>query len=83
MNELEVLKKELQEVTNKQIRLETIIEQANEQCREIEQKYNISSEAELKALLEKAEEDYKNQVEKATVYLIDAKQALMPYEGML
>lgn len=83
MNELECLKNELQEVINKQIRLETIIEQAAQQCAEIEQKYGIKSELELKQLLEKSEEKYKNEIEKASIYLIDAKQALAPYEAML
>ena len=83
MNELEELKKELQEVNNKQIRLQTIVEQAKQQCAEIEKKYNINNEAELKALLDNAEETYKQNLEKATIYLLDAKQALQPYEGLL
>ena len=83
MNELDNLKQELQEVTNKQIRLETIIEQAKQQCSEIEQKYNIKSEEELKAILEKAETDYENSLANACKYLADAKLALAPYEGMV
>ena len=83
MNELETLKNELQEVINKQIRLETIREQAIQQCKEIEDKYNITTEAELKQLVDDAEEKYKTEIEKATIYLIDAKQALAPYEGMI
>ena len=42
MEELHKLKLEIQEVTNKQIRLETLVEQAKQQCKEIEQKYNMS-----------------------------------------
>lgn len=83
MNDLEMLKREIQEITNKQIRLETIKEQAIQQCREIERKYNISNETELKLLLDKAEQEYKDNVEKATIYLVDAKQALAPFEGIL
>lgn len=83
MNELEMLNKEFQQISSKQIKLETIIEQAVEQCKEIEQKYNISSEEELKNLLNKSQQEYMNQVEKVTIYLADAKQALMPYEGLL
>ena len=56
MNELELLRKELQEVTNKQIRLETIKEQAIQQCKEIEDKYGIHNEQELRNLLENAEQ---------------------------
>ena len=83
MNELENLRKELQEVTNKQVRLETIVEQAKNQCAEIERKYNIHNEAELKALLETAESTYEDSLAKATLYLADAKAALAPYEGMI
>lgn len=83
MNDLEMLKREIQEITNKQIRLETIREQAIQQCKEIECKYNISNETELKLLLDKAEQEYKDNVEKATIYLVDAKQALAPFEGIL
>lgn len=83
MNELETLKNELQEIINKQIRLETIREQAIQQCKEIEDKYGITTEAELKQLLDEAEDQYKTEIEKATIYLIDAKQALAPYEGMI
>lgn len=83
MNDLEMLNKEFQQISSKQIKLETIIEQAVQQCKEIEEKYNIKSEEELKALLDKAQQEYINQVEKVTIYLADAKQALMPYEGLL
>jgi DNA-binding IscR family transcriptional regulator len=83
MNDLEMLNKEFQQISSKQIKLETIIEQAVQQCKEIEEKYNIKSEEELKALLDKAQQEYFNQVEKVTIYLADAKQALMPYEGLL
>lgn len=83
MNDLEMLNKEFQQISSKQIKLETIIEQAVQQCKEIEEKYNIKSEEELKALLDKAQQEYINQVEKVTTYIADAKQALMPYEGLL
>lgn len=83
MNDLELLKKELQEVNNKQIRLQTIKDQAIQQCQEIEEKYSIKDEAELKALLDKAEAEYQENITKATTYLVDAKQALEPFEGLL
>lgn len=83
MNDLELLKKELQEVNNKQIRLQTIKDQAIQQCQEIEEKYNIKDEAELKALLDKAEAEYQENITKATTYLVDAKQALEPFEGII
>lgn len=83
MNDLELLKKELQEVNNKQIRLQTIKDQAIQQCQEIEEKYNIKDEAELKALLDKAESEYQENITKATTYLVDAKQALEPFEGII
>ena len=83
MNDLELLKKELQEVNNKQIRLQTIKDQAIRQCQKIEEKYNIKDEAELKALLDKAEAEYQENITKATTYLVDAKQALEPFEGII
>lgn len=82
-NELDTLKSELQEIINKQIRMETIIEQAKQQCSEIEQKYNISSEQELKDILDKAEAAYEDSLAQAISYLADAKLALAPYEGMI
>ena len=83
MHELELLKQELNELNNKQIRLSTIVEQAKQQCLEIEQKYNISNEAELAALLQKSEEEYKDTIAKASMYLVNAKQALQPYEDLI
>ena len=83
MNELELLRKELQEITNKQIRLDTIVQQAKTQCEEIEKKYNITNEEELKNLVDKAEQEYQEALNKAGLYLADAKQALQPYEGMI
>ena len=83
MEELNKLKLEIQEVTNRQIRLETIIEQAKQQCKEIEQKYNIKNEEELKTLLDKAEDEYNMSIADACNYLTEAKLALAPYEGMV
>lgn len=83
MEELNKLKQELQEVTNKQVRLETIVQQAKNHCTEIETKYGITSEEELKQLLDKAEADYNNCLANAVNYLTEAKIALAPYEGLL
>lgn len=83
MNDLEILNKEFQQVSSKQIKLETLIEQAVQQCTEIEQKYNIQTEEELKDLLEKAQKQYLDEIQKATIYIADAKQALLPYEELL
>ena len=83
MEELHKLKLEIQEVTNKQIRLETLVEQAKQQCKEIEQKYNIKNEEELKTLLDKAEDEYNMSIADACNYLTEAKLALAPYEGMV
>ena len=41
MNELEMIKSQLQDINNKRVKYETLIEQAKKQCQEIEQKYNI------------------------------------------
>ncbi len=83
MNDLEALKKEIQELNNKRIRLETLVEQAKQKCGEIESKYNISNEQELKQLLDAAEEKYKKDLEKAVLYVMDLKNAMQPYENIL
>jgi predicted nuclease with TOPRIM domain len=83
MNDLEALKKEIQELNTKRIRLETLVEQAKQKCEEIESKYNISNEQELKELLDKAEEKYKEDLEKAVIYVMDVKNAMQPYESIL
>lgn len=83
MEELEALKKDLMDVNNKRIKLETIVEQAKQQCEKIEQKYNIKNEEELRNLLEKAEDDYNKCIADAMTYLAEAKQALIPYESLL
>lgn len=83
MNDLDMLKKELQEVTNKQIKLQTIIEQAKQQCASIEHKYNITSEVELKNLLDTAQSEYEKNIADAMEYIAEAKLALQPYEGLI
>lgn len=83
MNDLDMLKKELQEVTNKQIKLQTIIEQAKQQCASIEHKYNITSEVELKNLLDIAQSEYEKNIADAMEYIAEAKLALQPYEGLI
>ena len=83
MEELNALKEALQEINNKRIKLETIVEQAKQQCEQIESKYNIKNEQELKSLLEKAESNYQEKVTEAVKYLADVKQALIPYEGLI
>lgn len=82
-NILDDLKTRLQEVNNKKIRLETIIEQARQQCSEIESKYNIHNAEELKQLLDNTQKEYDEKISEATMYLIDAEQALKPYEDLI
>ena len=58
MNNLELLKSQLNDINTKRVRIQTLVEQAQKQCQEIEQKYNVKSLEELKALVDKAELDY-------------------------
>lgn len=83
MEELEALKKDFMELNNKRIKLETIVEQAKQQCESIEQKYNIKNEQELKQLLDEAEQNYTKCLADAVTYLADVRQALIPYENLL
>ena len=83
MEELEALKKDFMELNNKRIKLETIVEQAKQQCESIEQKYNIKNEQELKQLLDDAEQNYTKCLSDAVTYLADVRQALIPYENLL
>lgn len=83
MNELEQIKSQLDYINNQRVRLETLIEQAKKQCLEIESKYNISSEQELKALVDKADLEYQTELQKAQEYIQETNQLLSTYQGIL
>lgn len=83
MNDLEILNKEIQECNNKRIRLQTIIDQSEAICKELEQKYGIKNESEFCTKVEEAKANYEQQIQKASLYIADCKQALQPFEGIL
>ena len=83
MNNLELLKSQLNDINTKRVRIQTLVEQAQKQCQEIEQKYNVKSLEELKALVDKAELDYQKQVEEAQKYIQETHQVLSTYQGIL
>ena len=77
------LNKELQNVNAERIRVETVIEQATNRCREIEQKYNISSVEELELILNQKKQKYENAMFEAETYINNTKQVLSQYQGVL
>lgn len=83
MNELELIKSQLNEINNKRVRIQTLVDQASKQCKEIESKYNISSLQELEVLVNDAEVAYQNQVQEAQNYINQTNQVLNSYQGIL
>jgi F0F1-type ATP synthase membrane subunit b/b' len=83
MNNLELLKSQLNDINTKRVRIQTLVEQAQKQCEEIEKKYNVSSLEELKVLVDKAELEYRNQVQEAQKYIQETNQVLSTYQGIL
>ena len=83
MNNLELLKSQLNDINTKRVRIQTLVEQAQKQCEEIEKKYNVSSLEELKILVDKAELEYQNQVQEAQKYIQETNQVLSTYQGIL
>ena len=83
MNELELINDELNKINNKCIKYQTLIEQAKKQCQEIEQKYNVTCLEELKTLVDKADLEYKQELQNAQQYILEANQLLSSYNGVL
>ena len=83
MNNLESLKLQLNDINNKRVRIQTLVEQAQKQCEEIEKQYNIKSLEELKTLVDKAELDYQQEVQAAQKYIEETNKILSTYQGIL
>lgn len=77
------LKNELNIVNNKRIKLQTLIEQANNQCEQIEKKYNIKNEQELQALVDNAQLEYDKQLQEVQSYITKTNEVLNQYTGIL
>ena len=83
MNELESINSQLNKINNDRIRYQTLVEQANKTCKDIETKYNISNAEQLYALLSQAELEYQNELAKAQSYINETNQVLSQYQGVL
>lgn len=83
MNELELIKSQLNEINNKRIRYNTLKEQALKQCAEIEQKYGVKSLEELEVLVKKAQADYDASIQKAQKYIEETNKVFAEYIGVL
>lgn len=83
MNELELINNQLNEINNKRVRYQTLIEQAKNVCKNIESKYNISSIEELKNLVDEAQINYQNNLNEANKYIQEANQIFAQYNGIL
>lgn len=83
MNQLQTIKNQLNEINNSRIKIQTLIDQAQKQCNEIQQKYGVSSIEELRQLVEKAEGEYQNQLTVAQQYIKDTNEALSKFNGII
>lgn len=83
MSNLQQIQSQLNEINNKRVRLQTLVEQANKQCEVIEQKYNIKSLEELKSLMEKAQLEYEQQIKLAEDYITKTNEQLAQYNGVI
>jgi len=83
MNELEQIKSQLNDINNKRVRCQTLIEQARKECEEILVKYNVSSIEELKSLVDKTNNEYQQQLSSAKQYIEDTNKVLSQYQGII
>lgn len=83
MNELEQIKQQLSEINNKRVRIQTLSDQAKQQCEVIEKKYNVSSPEELKLLVDKAQAEYEKTVLEAKQYIQETNTVLNSYNGII
>ena len=83
MNELEIIKSQLNDINNKRVKLQTLVEQAQKQCSEIEEKYGVKSPDELLELMTKAEEAYKRSLNEARQYIQATNKVLDGYVGII
>lgn len=81
--ELQEIKKELENIKVRKTVLQTFIDQANEKCRAIEQKYGIKTQEELEQLLKQEEIKLNTAVEDAEKYLNETSQILAEYESLI
>ena len=83
MNNFQQIQAQLNEINTKRVRIQTLVEQAQKQCSEIEAKYNVKSAEELKALVDKAQLDYEQSLKEAQTYIEETNKVLSTYQGIL
>ena len=83
MNELEIINNQLNEINNKRVKYQTLMEQSKKVCEQIESKYNIKSAQELKKLVDEAQLNYQNSIAEAKKYIEETNQILSQYNGVL
>lgn len=83
MNELEIINNQLNEINNKRVKYQTLMEQSKKVCERIESKYNIKSAEELKKLVDEAQLNYQNSIAEAKKYIEETNQILSQYNGVL
>lgn len=83
MNELELIKSQLNDINNKRVKYQTLKEQAQKQIEDIQKKYNITSIEELKFLMDKAQLDYDKSLQEAKSYIEETNKIFATYQGVI
>ena len=83
MNDLELIKSQLNEINNKRVKYQTLKEQALKQIESIQEKYNIKSIDELKALMDEAQLKYEQSIKEAERYIEEANSIFTKYQGVI
>ena len=76
MNEIETLETEIQQYNEQCIRIQTLIDQASNTCKQLQDKYGIANEQEFKALVDKAQLEYNNKLNEVRQFLEQNKPIL-------
>ncbi len=81
--DLNTLTQQLNQINTQRVKFQTLAEQAKNQCKEIEEKYNVTSLEELTMLKQKAQESYDKTCQEAQDYLTENKNVIAQYEGLI
>lgn len=83
MNELELIKSQLNDINTKRVKYQTLKEQAQKQITEIFTKYNVNSLEELKTLKDNAQLSYEKSLRDAKSYIEETNKILSQYQGII
>lgn len=83
MNNLDVLKNQLNDINNKRVRIQTLKEHAQKRCDEILKKYNVISLKELTQRKEQIDKEYQEELTKAQEYVAQANEYFSKYQGLI